>query len=135
MNYQNEIKCLMFVNGDCDHPNDQASRLLEEIILCEVRKLLEVEESKLTLSDVMFLFRSHVKLLIRVCRQATIWDQKEKTCERGDEIEEGLKVIDFKNRLSNTLDTTADPLKNERLKRESERIRNGQEKKILFQKG
>ena len=37
---------------------------------------------------------------------------------RAAEVEQSLDIIDFKNRLKNTLDTNVDPLKNDRLQRE-----------------
>ena len=37
---------------------------------------------------------------------------------RAAEVEQSLDIIDFKNRLKNTLDTNIDPLKNDRLQRE-----------------
>ena len=63
------------------------------------------------------------KLLIRIARNADIWDKKDKSVNRDKrymEIEQALKIIDFRNRLRNTLETNTDPLKHERLERQGE---------------
>ena len=65
------------------------------------------------------------KLLIRIARQAEIWERKDRTStrSRAEDIEEGISVIDFRDRLKNTLQTNADPLKNEALNMQNDRIK------------
>ena len=81
---------------------------------------MHVEKGQqITMPDILFVLRSQIKLLIRICRNSKILDGKaHMRGRRAAEVEQSLDIIDFKNRLKNTLDTNVDPLKNDRLQRE-----------------
>ena len=51
-----------------------------------------------------------------------MWDQKDRR-ERVDQLDNGIEIIDFRDRLKNTLNTTCDPIKTESLNMQSDRIR------------
>ena len=83
-------------------------------------KRVQIEKGQqITMPDILFVLRAQIKLLIRICRNAKILDGKaHMRGRRAAEVEQSLEIIDFKNRLKNTLDTNIDPLKTDRLQRE-----------------
>ena len=82
--------------------------------------VLNIEKGRqIMMPDILFVLRSQIKLLIRICRNSKILDGKaHMRGRRAAEVEQSLDIIDFKNRLRNTLDTNVDPLKTDRLQRE-----------------
>ena len=83
-------------------------------------KRVDIEKGRqIMMPDILFVLRSQIKLLIRICRNSKILDGKaHMRGRRAAEVEQSLDIIDFKNRLKNTLDTNVDPLKTDRLQRE-----------------
>lgn len=126
LDYSSEVLCMMYVNGDRDDPNRKTAKSIEEIIRTELLKLIKrvnIEKGRqIMMPDILFALRSQIKLLIRICRNSKILDSKaHMRGRRASEVEQSLDIIDFKNRLKNTLDTNVDPLKTDRIQREAAR--------------
>jgi len=128
MPYAAEVKCLMFINGDTDEPGEPAARLIENTVRLELLRLVAKcgvvgggDDDVIRLEDVIFQLRSQVKLLIRIYRQMTVWDQKDRK-ERAEQLEPAVDLVDFRSRLRNTLNTECDPLKTASLNLQSDRI-------------
>jgi len=117
--YSSELQCIMYVNGDCDQPDFKTARYIEGVTKKQLLKLLKkLNSDEVNFSDILFLVRSQIRLLIRIVRNAEIQERKEtikirKLRRRREDLDDALKIIDFKDRLRNTLESTEDPIKTE----------------------